>query len=259
MINDALVFRFPRTPAGAYSLATETAILRAIHGRVPLPTPMPQFEHLAVDDADGASFVGYPWLPGQPLRRTLLHRLDNATQRHLASQLGGFLYALHTIPREVLPSGLHVQDGRERWRDFYDRVRATLFGSMRPAARHEVEQHFAAYLSDTNQEFAFRPVLRHGDFGPTNILYDPSARGVSGIIDFGSAGLGDPATDVAGLLGPLSYGAAFVDLLAPAYPGLAALLGRARFYAGTFALQEALWGVEHHDPAAVRRGLRPYR
>jgi aminoglycoside 2''-phosphotransferase len=259
VINDALVFRFPRTPAGAHSLAAETAILRAIAGRVPLPTPTPRFEYLAVDDAAaGPAFVGYPWLPGQPLRRALLQRLDLATQRHLASQLGGFLHALHTIPPQVLPGGLDVQDGRARWLDFYARVHATLFASMRPAARRDVERHFETYLA-SGEELAFRPVLRHGDFGPTNILYDSSAGSISGIIDFGSAGLGDPATDIAGLLGPLSYGEAFVDLLAPAYPDLEALLGRARFYAGTFALQEALWGVEHDDQDAVRRGLLPYR
>ena len=71
-------------------------------------------------------------------------------------------------------------------------------------------------------------MLRHGDFGPSNILYDAHARAIRGIIDFGSAGLGDAATDIAALMGPLSYGEAFVDRLAPVYPGLETLLDRAR-------------------------------
>jgi aminoglycoside 2''-phosphotransferase len=59
-------------------------------------------------------------------------------------------------------------------------------------------------------------------------------------------------------LSPISYGEAFVDLLAPVYPGLGTLLGRARFCVGTFALEEALWGSEHGDQNALRRGLAPY-
>ncbi|MGW8226836.1 MAG: phosphotransferase family protein, partial [Anaerolineales bacterium] len=32
-----------------------------------------------------------------------------------------------------------------------------------------------------------------------------------------------------------------------------------RFYKGTFALQEALYGVKHGDPKAFERGIAPYR
>jgi hypothetical protein len=40
--------------------------------------------------------------------------------------------------------------------------------------------------------------------------------------------------------------------------GLAAIIARARFHVGTFALQEALWGIEHGDQDAVRSGLARY-
>jgi hypothetical protein len=36
------------------------------------------------------------------------------------------------------------------------------------------------------------------------------------------------------------------------------LLPRARFYRSTFAIQEALYGVEHGDEAAFERGIAPY-
>jgi aminoglycoside 2''-phosphotransferase len=32
-------------------------------------------------------------------------------------------------------------------------------------------------------------------------------------------------------------------------------LNRVRFYRGTFALQEALFGIENDDPVALRNGL----
>ena len=115
---------------------------------------------------------------------------------------------------------------------------------MRADARRAVERHFEAYLRDASPELAFSPALLR--------------RSIGGIIDFSSAGLGDPASNIAGLLSPVSYGEAFVQLLAPSYPGLADLLGRAHFYVGTFALQEALWGFEHADQTALRSGLVQY-
>jgi aminoglycoside 2''-phosphotransferase len=59
-------------------------------------------------------------------------------------------------------------------------------------------------------------------------------------------------------MGPFGYGKAFVSLFAGWYPGLHALLARASFHVGTFALQEALWGMEHDDEGAFERGIAPY-
>ena len=119
-----------------------------------------------------------------------------------------------------------------------------------------VAQHFEQYLQNTVE---FQPVLRHGDFGPGNILFDPKKRSVSGVVDFGSVALGDPAVDIASLIGPFGYGETFLSLLARDYPRLDELLPRARFYIGTFALQEALWGWENNDKHAFESGLAPYR
>ena len=65
---------------------------------------------------------------------------------------------------------------------------------------------------------------------------------MSGIIDFGTAGLGDPASDMAVLLS--NYGESMVRAI---YPGLTHLMDRARFIAGTAMLQWALAGVQNQD------------
>lgn len=70
---------------------------------------------------------------------------------------------------------------------------------------------------------------------------------------------GDPATDLAALIGPASYGESFADWLASAYPALAAELPRAHFYLGTFALQDALFGLETRDAEAFEAGIADYR
>jgi aminoglycoside 2''-phosphotransferase len=66
------------------------------------------------------------------------------------------------------------------------------------------------------------------------------------VIDFGVAGLGDPATDVGSLL--QTYGASFVAQLQAAYPEVERLLRRARFYAQAIELEWVLLGLKRGQP-----------
>ena len=48
--------------------------------------------------------------------------------------------------------------------------------------------------------FAHTPSLIHGDLAPYRLLHDPESGQFTGVLAFGVAGLGDPATDLAFLL-----------------------------------------------------------
>ena len=79
---------------------------------------------------------------------------------------------------------------------------------------------------------------------------------ITGVIDFDSAGVGDPAMDLAAALtGPASFARCFTRV----YPVTEEIMRRVRFYQGTFALQEALFGIETGDHDAFRSGIDPYR
>ena len=251
LVNGALVFRFARTPHAHQALARETALLAALVGRLPLAIPQPRYT--------APDFMGYARLPGLPLDAATLRALPPADQQAIAAQLGAFLRALHATPLDSLPPLARARtDTRDEWAQLYARIRERLFARMRPDARAAVATDFAAYLDDA-AHFAFAPALRHGDIGPSNVLYDPATARLSAILDFGSAGYGDPALDLASsLLGPRGYGEQLVAPLEAAYPGIAELLPRARFYASTFALQAALYGAEHDDPDELRDGLAAY-
>jgi aminoglycoside 2''-phosphotransferase len=255
IVDGQLVFRFPRYAHVIDELVTEVGVLRALQGRLPLDIPDPTYVQLEGRDP-GEAFVGHRMLPGEPLWRDTYKEADPETRDRLAAQFGRFLYALHSVPaREVIPFPLPRYDTREECADIYARIRAKLFPHMRPDARAWAEDHFERYL-DEGRHFAYAPVLKHGDFGPSNILHDRSAGRVSGIIDFGGVGLGDPAYDFAGLLS--GYGEALVQRCCAFYPGLEAMLERVWFYRGTFALLEALFGVENDDPEAYRDGMAEY-
>lgn len=259
-----LVFRFPRYRDGVERLVAETAILRAIRGAVPLPVPDPVYRRLAPREV-GEVFTGYRLLPGVPLRRELLRAPETAesgaTVRGLATQSAGFLRALHRTPVDAVAAAggeLTVADGRERWADLYARIRERLFPDMRPDARAAVATHFERFLADA-RAFDWRPALRHGDFGGGNLLVDPATGTLAGVLDFGSAGLGDPAVDLAAILATAGEDERFLRHFLAAYPELASGVDRARFYRGTFALQEALHGVEHGDREAFASGIARYR
>lgn len=97
----------------------------------------------------------------------------------------------------------------------------------------------------------------HGDFGATNILWNPDTYNISGIIDFCGSGIGNPAYDFAGILS--SYGEEFFNMCLNLYPNGTEIAERVKFYRSTFALQEALHGVENGDVEAFENGIKAYR
>ena len=96
--------------------------------------------------------------------------------------------------------------------------------------------------------------LYSGRWSPetSNILHDSSTMTITGVIDFDSAGVGDPAVDFAAAS---CFG---LQRSSKVYPEIQTALDRVRFYVGTFPLQEALFGWDSGDAEAFRRGIAPY-
>ena len=252
---DRLVFRFPRYPHVLAQLETETLVLASISSWLPLPVPAPSFVALEGHEV-GSAFVGHAMLPGAPLLPDIVSNLRaGATLDRLAELLGGFLRALHAIPRGAIPVDLPQAETYASLQEFYGRAQAHLFEHMRPDARANVTELFERYLQESDH-FAFTPVLRHGDFGASNILYDAVTQRVTGVLDFNGVAWGDGAYDAAGLLA--CYGEHFLARCAEVYPEIQGFIDRARFYRATFALEEALFGLEHGDEAAFRAGIANY-
>ncbi|MCA0457766.1 MAG: phosphotransferase [Chloroflexi bacterium] len=257
IVNDRFIFRFPRYAEAAASLATETAILHAIYGKLPLETPNPVYVHFG-DPTPQHNFVGYPMITGEAINIYGISTMfDAAACQRLADQLADFLKALHALPSGLSPARVTNSDKQAYWADFYARVRAKLFPHMSSAGRQEVISHFESYLADS-RNFNYTPVLRHGDFGTGNILFDRASGLFTGVIDFGSAALGDAAVDLSAIYGWRGRGETLARRMFSRYPELEAMLPRAQFYAGTFLLQEALFGVENDQPDLIKSGLEPY-
>ncbi|GEB35537.1 phosphotransferase family protein [Brevibacillus parabrevis] len=257
IVNGAYVFRFPKYALGIRQLKKETAVLQAVQDSVSLPIPAPVYRSF-VPEEPGKVFTGYPLLRGEPFTREAFAQAARHNQLPaIAAQLGRFLHELHSFPYEQrLPELVSDSVGMaDELTELYDRIVSRLFPAMRESAKQEIAERFETYLADP-AHFAFAPRLIHGDFGTTNILYDAQKQRITGIIDFGGAGIGDAAYDFAGLAA--SYGENFLSCLSPWYPDLDSVLVRMRFYRSTFALQEALFGIEQGDEQAYRAGMRDY-
>lgn len=255
ILNESIIFRFPKYVGAVQELKRETSVLQSIAPYLPLPTPHPIYRS-SDSETVGKVFSGYRMLPGEPLwRETLRSIAEEATVQFLATQLGTFLKALHSVPISAAPVDELPLVGYDTWADMYQRIQQKLFPSMRPDACQWTTRHFETFLNNPHN-FTFKQTLIHGDFGSSNILFNAESQAISGIIDFSSVSLGDPANDFAALA--MSYGDDFLMRLQQVYPAVEACLDRAHFYRGTFALQEALFGSENGDEEAFKSGLAEY-
>jgi aminoglycoside 2''-phosphotransferase len=263
IVNGEWVFRFPRYRDGVARLQVEARLLQALRGLLPLPFPVPVYQNFH-PPVPGLATMGYKMLPGVPLTRASLEKIqDETVLDRLAGQLADFLRMLHAVPLYVIPPeitgpDMKAQDGRAEWEKMYEAVRQKLIPAMRPEMARQVAEHFETYL-DTRALQTFDPTLRHGDFGGSNILWDPGQRVITAVIDFSSCAVGDPAMDLASVS---TLGDDFYRRIATRYEPDAArlysLVERARFYRGTFALMEALDGLKYGDAQAYASGMQEY-
>ena len=186
-VGDEMVARLPRREQATAALEKEREWLRQLAPALPVPIPLPL--------GDGEPAEGYPfpwsiyrWIEGEP---ATLANIDDAER--FASDLAEFVAALEAIDASGGPvPGEHnfFRGVALRERDAAARAAISALGSSidGDAAIAAWDAALAA------PEWARAPVWIHGDLDVRNLLV---ANGrLSGVIDFGGLGVGDPACDV---------------------------------------------------------------
>ncbi len=251
-VNDDLIFRFPRYEESIQNFLREIKLLQILQGYVSLPVPNPIYIS-AGTSVVGKVFMGYKMLPGKPLFRNVLSGItDDSILETFAQQLADFLHRLHAISITELVLDLPHQDQLTEYETFFSEVKEHLFIFMRSDARDSINKHFEHYFNNERLH-KYNPSIIHGDFGGSNILFDENK--ITGIIDFGFAGLSDPARDIASVS---TFGESFFERICRYYPNIESLLERAKFYLGTYALYEALHGFNNNDKEAFKNGMEQY-
>jgi aminoglycoside 2''-phosphotransferase len=254
LVNNELVFRFPRYAHIMDQWEIRQSILDYIRPQLPLPVPEMIYQS-PNNHIPGEVFSVLKMIPGKPLYRERLAAIDNEdVLQRLAEQAAGFLKALHSIDVKERNGTVPAEDPLEYYEHFLVEVHTALMPKMRSSARLETEIFFEQLLSFLRSN-PYQPCIIHNDFGGSNILYDEDRQQLSGVIDFNSLCLGDPAVDVASLS---TYGDDFIERGLRFYPEMKHLMERARLIRGTFALEEALSGWRDGDAKAYERGIEKY-
>jgi aminoglycoside 2''-phosphotransferase len=255
VLNKEIVFVFPRTEADVVALRREVAVLKSLQGRLPLPIPNP--EYVSLDSGEpGLIFFGYCSFAGVELATRLREGpLPKDALVRIASQMANFMHALHEAPANTLGVDLSRAETRQSISRLYEDIRQDLAPAMRPEAADWVEHVFKPYLADP-ENFAYKPVVRHGSLVGKNIFIDPQTAEVTGVAGFSTLATGDPAYDAAGLA---SISEAFFSTLFHVdQEAIGKLLWRAQFYKSTFALQEALAAFHDGDPETYQQAMASY-
>lgn len=241
IVNGEVVFRFPKHEYSFKHLKNEARILRLLRDYISLEIPSPLYE---LDDA-----LAYRLIPGQALRRDMLMRLADDHQQAIADQLAQFFKELHGIPTsEISDFELPMADALMKydgWVNVYQRIREKVFPLLLPHASEWVEEHFESHLADENN-FDYELKMVDTDVPPYHIIFDKKEERITGIIDFGCAGLGDPAIDFGVII--YHYGESFLKRFYKRYPDAETYLKRARFYAGAHEVRWLLAGIERNEP-----------
>jgi aminoglycoside phosphotransferase (APT) family kinase protein len=188
-LGDDLVVRMPRIRSAVGQVGREATWLPRLAPRLSVGVPEPV--------AVGEPAAGYPypwavhrWLPGDG---AALDRIDDPTA--FALDLAQVVRDLAAVPTDGAPAArnrarpLHDYDGPTRW--------------VIDSARHLIDADAATAVWEealAAPPFTGPPVWVHGDLEGNCLVRDGR---LSGLVDWGSACVGDPAVDVQVVWSPL--------------------------------------------------------
>jgi aminoglycoside phosphotransferase (APT) family kinase protein len=180
-LGDDLCVRLPLVASWAGDIEKEIEWLPKLARRLPLLVPEPV--------AKGEPGSGYPfqwaiyrWIEGEPFARDLIDDESLA-----ATDLAHFVAALRQIDLSGAPS-----TGRKPLLQLDDVTRAAI-DSLRDVIDTDATT-VAWEASLEAQPWDGRPVWLHCDLLPSNLLVEGGR--LRAVIDFGAAGIGDPAQDL---------------------------------------------------------------
>lgn len=244
-LGDDLVVRLPRTPDAAAGITVECALLPALAGRLPVGVPQ-----VAYAGRPGPAYpFGWAVLSWQAGRDAWAARHTGwAQQPEAGRQLADVVRALRAIDPAELPA-LSAREPGERGGPV-----AALADVVRDWAHQgaddgvldagQVLDAWDALAAGTDPPTSW--VVSHGDLIPGNLLL--GGTGLTAVIDWGGAGIADPALDLLAawtVLGP----AARAELRTQLAPD-----PREWRRSLAFALQQAVAGVAYYVPRGEAAG-----
>jgi aminoglycoside 2''-phosphotransferase len=242
ILNKKEVFKFAKYDWSAGFIENEVRIINQI-GKS-LSIPLPKAESLEIGIAK------FTYIKGEPLYRNTLLQLGGRIQDMVAEQLAIFLKQLHSISLKGEGIGnlseCQASMNREDWLNKYEEIQRKVFPFCDSYSKEYFRQIFSPLVKDKNF-MDYHPCLIHGDLMPYHLIYNKGSNRISGVIDFGLSGIGDPAYDVGVVLDNLGEG--FVKRMSKYYKNITYFIDRSRFYAYVSSLT---WAQSMADMLSAR-------
>ncbi len=242
IVNEKEVFKFSKFDWSAGYIENEVNVLELM-GKS-LYVQVPKAEKIET----GVAKLSY--IKGEPLFRNYLMQQGSRIYDMFAEQTAMFLKQLHsTSLKGEVSKKIHECQAcmsSEDWLDKFEEIERKVFPYCDSYSKEYCRLVFRPLMAD--EHFTdYQPVLIHGDFMPYHILVNKDTNRLSGIIDFGMSGIGDPAYDIGLLLD--NYGEAFVRRMGRYYKNIMIYMDRARFYA---QVNQLLWAKSLSDMLTTR-------
>ncbi len=242
IVNEKDVFKFARYDWSVGYIDNEVNVINTIGRKFLITVPRAEL----IEKGIGR----FSYIRGEPLYRNALLQLGSRAQDMIAEQLADFLNQLHSIPIKGDSSNkiaeCQLPTTQEEWLIKCEEIERKVFPYCDSYSKEYFRQIFKP-LHENEKFIDFKPALIHGDLSPYHIIYNKNINRISGIIDFGLSGIGDPAYDIAILLD--NYGESFIKRMSRFYKNIVPYLDRARFYA---YINYALWAKALSDMLATR-------
>lgn len=239
-VDGRWIVQFPRTEYAKETLRKQCAVLPRLAGRlaVAIPTPVPSAN-------PEASAMLYRKIEGK--------RLPDTPSGSWPEQLGALLRDLQGIePHELGIADRSVADLRREKSVELEKMSERVFPLLETKDGEELQLIFRGYLMD-EQAWSFRPAIVHNDLGPPHILVDESVD-LTGVIDWETVSVGDPAVDFAWMLGEYpKIGRRMLDSFGgETDPGFHV---RARVLFLLMPFHEVIYGQERGQPEFIESGV----
>lgn len=223
ILDDKIVFRFPKTNEFKKLLANEVKLLRYLNKKQNI-VGIPDYTFIASDK----SFAGYKLLSGQELKPDVFRKLPTPVKESIAIQLADFLTRLHSTNVSAVNRYEVVHDNHLK--NYKKLVRKTTKNLYPKLSAHEVGL-LKKYFNELKETLTGTDeyVLIHKDLAGSNMLWNQKTKKLS-IIDFSDRAYSDPAYDFSNLW---NFDSKFVKRVYELYDGKkdGRLLSRSKLYA----------------------------
>jgi len=189
LLNRKYILRYPKHNKAINHI--ESCLLPKLENYITAKIP----EVIHSGNYKNKSFMIYKPVDGIKLNEKILKDMPEKERDQLFNQIIIFLEELHSFSIiEAKKCGVKFVNFKLHFRKLLKKSKNILNKRLRKKEINRLETRFDEYLNNKDN-FAYKPSLLHADLSISYIFADKNYK-LSGIIDFGDTGIGDPDYDL---------------------------------------------------------------